>query len=111
MIEPQTIKWQGQSGKEYTYWIYPRGTTFTGEQAGNYIHAKETKPNFFTPVYIGQTNDLNRRLTNHEQQSCVDKNGATHLHVHANASEADRLAEEKDLILRWQPVCNTQHIR
>ncbi len=106
------MKWPGQSGTEYTDHILPRGSTFDTGQPGNYIHAKETTPNHFKPVYIGQTGDLNSRLANHEQQECVDGNGATHLHVHLNsAGEKARRAEEEDLILRWQPVCNTQHIR
>lgn len=110
MPEDQTIEWPGQSGKKYKYWIYPRHQTFNTGQPGNYIHAREVSPGRFAPIYIGETDDLNKRLSNHEQQDCVDRNGATHLHVHkASADEWDRRAEEKDLILQWQPVCNTQH--
>lgn len=110
--EPQTIQWEGRSGTRYTYWIYPRGTKFNDGQPGNYIHSKETRPGFWAPVYIGQSKDLNVRLANHENRECVDSHGATHIHVHLNtACEEARLAEEKDLILKWQPACNTQHIR
>ena len=112
MSEPQTIKWTGQSGTQYTYWIYPRGQKFTGETPGNYIHAKETESGSFIAIYVGQTKDLNVRLSNHEKQQCVDSHGATHLHVHANnKGEAARLAEESDLIARLQPACNVQGIR
>ncbi len=107
-IKP-TIRWPGISGKEYVYFIYPRGTTFDAGQPGNYVHAIETSPGRFKPVYIGQSNDLNRRLTTHDQQSCVDSLGATYVHVHVNAGENARLAEEEDLIRRWQPACNTQY--
>ena len=107
-----TIKWPGISGRDYTYYIWPRGSTFDPGQAGNYIHAKETAPNTFVPIYIGQTRDLNQRLSNHEQQACVDRKGATHLHVHVTpGGEQARLQEEKDLIVRWQPPCNTQYCR
>ena len=107
-----TINWTGQSGAAYTYYICPRGTQFSDNVPGNYIHAKETSPGKFVPVYIGQTKNLNERLSNHEKKACVDKHGATHVCVHANSQgEQARLDEEKDLILRWQPTCNSQHIR
>jgi len=110
MTEHPTIQWAGKSGTQYKYWLFPRGFTFGEGQPGNYIHAKETSPGRFAPIYIGQTSDLNERLSNHEQQECVDGKGATHLCVHKNTNgEPARLAEEKDLILLWQPPCNTQH--
>jgi predicted GIY-YIG superfamily endonuclease len=109
MTNKQTIKWPGESGTEYVYFIYPRGTRFDDGQPGNYIHVIETSPNRFKPVYIGQTNDLNRRLTNHEKQQCVDSRGASHLCVRVNAGERARLLEEEDLIRRWNPACNTQY--
>lgn len=104
-----TIHWTGASGKTYKYWIYPRGTKLK-EEAGNYIHAKETSPGRWTPVYIGQSGNLNDRLKDEYKRACVDRNGATHIHAHLNSNEDARLAEEKDLILKWQPPCNSQHV-
>ena len=108
MSDQGTIMWPGKSGKEYKYWIYPIGASFK-DAPGNYIFAKESKPGHWLPVYIGQTNSLSTRLANHEKESCAKRNGATHIHAHLNEREADRLAEEKDLILRWKPPCNEQH--
>ena|SRR5713226_3071769 len=107
MSEAPTIKWPGKSGKEYTYWIYPVGTKFK-DSPGNYIYAKETKPGYWSPVYIGQTNSLSTRLANHEKESCTKRNGATHIHAHISGGETERLTEEKDLITRWKPPCNDQ---
>jgi hypothetical protein len=34
-------------------------------------------------------------------------NGATHVHVHyCTTGQSARCTEERDLILRWRPVCN-----
>ena len=34
-------------------------------------------------------------------------NGATHVHIHySTTGQAARCTEERDLILRWHPVCN-----
>jgi hypothetical protein len=100
-----SINWPGQSGTEYAYWIYPIETTFNSAP-GNYIFAKETRPGYWTPLYMGQTSDLGERLSDHEKERCARRNGATHIHVHRNGTEAARLAEERDLILRWRPLCN-----
>jgi predicted GIY-YIG superfamily endonuclease len=112
MIQPTQITWPGKSGHKYTYYIFPRGVEFNPGQPGLYIFVKETRPGYFKPVYIGQTQDLNERLSNHEKQAAVDRAGATHICARVNsAGEQSRLAEEKDLIDQWQPECNVQHIR
>jgi len=107
MAETPTINWSGKSGTNYKYWIYEIGNKFK-EEAGNYIFAKETKPGYWKPVYIGQTVNLDERLENHEKETCAKRNGATHIHAHLNSKKEDRLSEEKDLIQKWQPTCNEQ---
>jgi predicted GIY-YIG superfamily endonuclease len=106
MAEPIYIDWDGKSGREYRYWIYEIGTTFS-KNPGNYIFAKEVKPLEWSPVYIGQTGDLSERLDNHHKMPCIKRRGATHIHIHTGSQDEDtRLAEEKDLALRWHPACN-----
>jgi hypothetical protein len=101
-----SIDWKGISGQTYTYEIHPIDTSFKG-LPGNYIFAKETKPNTWTPVYIGETSNLSERFDDHHKKPCVDRNGATHIHVHVNdAGEAARRAEEQDLIAAYRPPCN-----
>lgn len=108
MTEAATISWPGKSGAQYKYWIYPIETNFK-EAAGNYIFAKETKPGSWSPCYIGQTENLNDRLGNHEKEACAKRNGATHIHAHLNGSgDTARKVEEKDLITEWKPPCNEQ---
>ncbi len=108
MSEAPTIMWPGLSGREYKYWIHPIGASFK-EEAGNYIFAKEAKPGYWTPCYIGQTENLEKRLGDHEKEACAKRNGATHIHAHTNpAGETTRKAEEKDLIQKWKPPCNEQ---
>ena len=102
------IYWKDKSGTSHRFWSYPRGTRFNEPCPGIYIYARETSPHKWIPIYIGQTKNVNVRLTNHEQQECVDQNGATHIHVSIVANEKSRLAIEKDLIEQWKPVCNTQ---
>jgi hypothetical protein len=104
----QSIQWRGQSGTEYTYYIWPRGAQVENGPPGNFLHVKETSEGILIPVFIGQTEDLNRRLLSQAIQDCVNSNGATQLHLHASyKGEQARIAEEADLMARWKPVCNT----
>lgn len=108
MTQTPTIMWPGQSGKQYNYYIYPIGRSFNDEP-GNYIFAKESTPGRWSPCYVGQTENLDKRLGDHEQEACAKRNGATHIHAHlSSGGEAVRKAEEKDLIVKWKPPCNDQ---
>jgi hypothetical protein len=102
------IYWKDKSGIRHRFWIYPRGTKFNEPCPGIYIYARETAPHKWIPIYIGQTENVNVGLADHEQQECVDRNGATHIHVTIVTSDKSRLASTKDLIEKWKPVCNTE---
>ena len=104
MSEPETIVWDGRSGRKYTYWIYRIGTDFN-PAPGNYIFARGVG-NSYSPIYVGESGDLSERFDNHHKMACIKRNGATHIHVHANANENARLAEEFDIVAKWDPVCN-----
>ena len=103
-----TIMWPGASGKEYKYWIHPIGTSFE-DKPGNYIFAKETAPDRWTPIYIGETDSLKDRLSSHEKMPCVRRYGGTHVHVHTSSADATiRRDEESDLLDKWDPPCNRE---
>jgi hypothetical protein len=107
----QAIEWTGKSGTAYRYYIWPRGSHVDGGPPGNFIVVKETTDGVLAPVFIGQAEDLNHRLTISDPkiQECVQVSGASQLHLHANyKGEQARIEEEADLIARWQPVCNAQ---
>ena len=106
-----TAIWSGASGKQYTYWVYVPPTGLSAGQDGNYIYAKLVNANW-VPIYIGQ-GDLRDRanIDNHHQSQCLKSKGATHVHAHTNPLEAERLAEEQDLLAgypdAYQPTgCN-----
>ncbi len=102
----QEIRWEGESGKKYKYWISEIAGPFKHEP-GNYIFVRETTPNRFRPLYIGESGDLGDRLTsNHEKLPCVLRNGGTHICTHTTSGgEKARLAEETDLKNKWGQVC------
>ena len=106
-----TITWDGKSGKGYKYWIFPIGSTFKAEP-GNYIFAKETSPHNWTALYVGETEDLGRRLNNpdsHEKMLCVRRYGGTHVHTHTSSGGVvSRRNEESDIREKWNPRCNLE---
>ena len=101
----QEIIWQGASGANYRYWIYPVGNSFN-PAPGNYIFAKQGGGGWHA-VYIGETGDLSERFDSHHKAGCISRNGATHIHVHRNdGGVTARRSEEADLVRRWNPPCN-----
>ena len=107
-MSEETCTWNGVAS-QYTYWVTSLDANFK-EESGNYIFAKRSG-NHWTPVYIGQTDNLRRRLSNHDKEACVRQHGATHIHAHLNDNEQNRRDEEVDLIKKWQPPCNEQLFR
>ena len=99
MQNPQSVTWRGASGDGYTYWVYQIPVAFVTGVEGNYVYSK-LENNVWVPLYIGQ-GDLGVRanIEKHHQSQCLKSKGATHVHVHTNEREADRTAEECDLLL------------
>ena len=100
--QDKKIVWRGTSGKGYEYGIYKIGTVFK-ELPGNYIFAREVSSKRWRSVYIGQTNNLNKKIKEHELKdgNYIRPYGATHIHVHLEQTPISRQDEEKDLRDKW----------
>lgn len=97
MSDHPTCKWEGGSGEYYTYYVWKLPANFDSGQDGNYIFAKKNSEGLWVPIYIGQ-GDLRERAKNHHKAECIKRKGATHIHVHLNKVEENRLSEESDLL-------------
>lgn len=99
------IDWPGNSGHSYRYEFIERfSADGINAVAGNYMFVKPAPQGGWLPVYIGQAADLKARLPNHERLKDAISAGATQAMAHsASTSEVVRVAEERDLIQRWQP--------
>lgn len=98
MADIPTCIWHGKSGAKYSYYILPLPAQFNPNQPGNYIYAYVNSENKWAPIFIGEGELSERVGPLHPQAICIAAKGATHIHVHANASEQHRLAEVKDLL-------------
>ena len=106
MIDEVSIYWTGKSGRKYKYWLFPIGTKFQKEPV-NFIFARQLKKGYFTPIYVGETEDFIKHFDGHPKLPCLRRNEATHITVHkGSTSDRPRRAEEMDLINNYNPVCN-----
>lgn len=96
------LYWTGTSGKRYGYWSKNLPYFCDKGQNGNYIFTKIVN-NLWVPIYIGQ-GDINDRANDIVHYECAIGKGATHIHVHLNSIEADRLSEEQDLLAAYPEV-------
>ena len=105
MGEPD-IRWRGESGRNYGYWIHPVDKKFR-KIAGNIIFAKQDDQGEWIPLYVEETRNFDAGMGRKEKVQCALKNGATHAHVHfSSPSWQKRDAEKEDIIAKWDPVCN-----
>jgi hypothetical protein len=103
-----TVTWTGVSGKKYEYSMNTIGTTFK-PIAGNYIFAREVRLHEWMAIYVGETDNLQESLESHEKMSCIQENGARHIHVHtSDIDERVRREEADDIIAKWNPPCNIE---
>ena len=106
MGEIAAVIFNGSSGKEYKFTAYTVDTAFN-EVAAVYIFTKKQNDSYW-PLYIGQTDNLKERISNHEKWACVRQNGVNSICVFRDSSESSRLLIERDLLANTNPPCNDQ---
>jgi hypothetical protein len=63
-----------------------------------------TRPGYFIPLYVGETDNLRRRLFEHYNNPPIA--GITHFFVEISPIERQRLIREKQLIAEFNPPGN-----
>jgi len=111
MSNGNIVDWPGQSGATYRYWFLSDLTAAgINAVAGNYAFVKRLPNGKYVPLYFGEAESLKDRIPNHERWADAVRAGATDVMAHSTPSgDKARLAEERDLIQRWNPVLNVQH--
>lgn len=104
--------WHGASGTTYELQNYRIGTVFN-PVPGVYIFTRLGADGRWYAVYIGQTDNLKRRLTDelttHHQIAESRRHGATHISAMVvSGGDATRLKIETDLRHGQNPPCNEQ---
>jgi len=103
------ITFYGASGKAYVFDIYDLNSSWN-EVPAIYVvtraHSDADGTIRHAAIYIGQTDNLKQRFSNHHKQSCFNLNRANRLCIIVENSEAARLNAETDLIRGNKTPCN-----
>lgn len=73
---------------------------------GIYIFTGLTAEKKWRPFYIGQTDNFQKRIPNHERWDEAVRLGATHVHARTVSAAATRDAIEAELIQAFRPHLN-----
>ena len=106
MAQNPTVTFTGGSGKKYEFTAYLAGTNFKAI-AAVYIFTKQVGSSY-TRLYIGQTDNLDERISNHEKWPCVRRHGVNTICVLVTSGAFSRLQIESDLLALGNPPCNDQ---
>jgi hypothetical protein len=102
----------GVSGKAYFYTPYLWVTRWHPDPANYAFGWQDGETGTWRVAYLGETASLSHRMRNHGQWEAAAKLGCTHVLVNLNAGgQRTRRAEEQDLIAKYQPTLNSQHLK
>lgn len=100
----------GASGRSYVFDVYHAGTTWKDNIACVYYISKAVPgPEIggnHTQIYIGQTDNMKERHSDHHKQECFRRHGCNAVSIHLEANENTRLLIEADLVKALKPPCN-----
>ncbi len=107
-----TLVWYGASGTAYEFYHYRIGTIFNAVP-GVYVFCRLAADGRWYAEYIGETDNLSRRLSSelaaHHQAANISRSGATHIcAMVVPGDKAARLNIETDLRHSQNPPCNQQ---
>ena len=95
----------------YAFEVYTTDTIFNSVGAV-YIFSKRIVgldgKGTHTFLYIGQTNSLRERISNHERLPCVRRHGVNCICVHRDGDANSRQHKEIDLLSVNKTPCNAQ---
>lgn len=106
------IQWKGISGSVYEFQLDPIGTIYL-PIPGVYIFCRNIGGTSWSAQYVGETEDMNRRLSDqlqaHHSLGAVRLHGSTHIStLRVNGGAAERVRIETDLRHSLNPPCNKQ---
>jgi predicted GIY-YIG superfamily endonuclease len=100
-----TVTLKGASGTSYTFYSYSTDSNWNEGVACVYYISKFDGNNH-THIYIGETQDVKERHTDHHKQECFDAHGANCISIYQEKNAASRLQIEADLRKVIQFPCN-----
>lgn len=110
MANPPTITLTGASGTKYKFNVYGKDLEFNAVVSCVYYVSKRSLNDkgvySHTNIYIGQTEDFNKRHADHHKQACFEQHGYNAISVHEVDGKKKRESIEQDLIDALNTPCN-----
>lgn len=107
MTTPEKVTLSLGTGNALTFDLYSPNSGWNDVPAV-YIFAQKQGETIYVP-YVGETDSLKNRLSNHERWPEAAKMGANRIGVLIENNPTTRAMWEQTLIKRLQPPMNTQH--
>jgi hypothetical protein len=104
MSHTSTVTLTGKSPKTYLFYCYPLNSTFAKAE-GLYLFSK-LAGNTHNLVYLGMTQDLSSRFTDHHKEECIDDKGANTISIHWLSGKQTLLDAETDILGNYSFACN-----
>ena len=104
-----TKPYAGSSGKQYEFNVYPGDMRFNDFIPGVYVISQEESEESGENdaiVFVGETDNVDVQLQNHELQACFDEKGYNRISFYKNASRELRQSIVEDLVPMLKPSCN-----
>jgi len=110
MSKISTITFTGKSATKYDFDVYDINTGWKDDVGVVYVVTKRYKKSYgkyyHDKIYIGRTEDLKERHSNHHQQDCFDSNSANCICIHMESNYQRQVDIETDLIQGNTTQCN-----
>ena len=75
-------------------------------KAAVYIYTNKNVTGFYTPLYVGQTDALDKHIDDYQTGLCIIRHFGNALYIHLEKDLTTRCQIVHDLIDRQKPVCN-----
>jgi len=112
MARLATVKFSGNSGGRYEFDVYEYPFSGGKDYSCVYFvtHRHRDNQGKFTHdhIYVGETEDLEQRHSNHHRKLCFSRNNANAICLLRENSGEKRRSIEKDLRLKYDPLCNRE---
>ncbi len=104
------ITFRTSTGASYVFAPYSPNINWPSV-GGVYMFSRPTagRPGVWDVFYIGQTDNFQRRFSNHERWAEAVRSGVTHILAAAVNTQAARDQLERELIFTVKPPMNDQH--
>ena len=109
MAKLGTIEIAGRSGNTYSFDVYPYDSNWNEVGAVYAVSRRTPNPDGtgnHAFIYIGQTDNLKERHSNHHKADCFKGHSRNCLCIKMESSEKNRLAIEADLLAGRHWPCN-----